>query len=387
MTTAIVSGAIANKCQNGGATWTRLNWALGLMQLGFDVHFIEQIEPEHCVDENGNRTSFEESANLRYFRRVTEQYGLAGTAALIYAGGEQIHGAGREELEDVAASAELLVNISGHLTLSPLRNLPHRKVYIDLDPGYTQYWHATGNLASHLEGYDLYFTVGQNIGAAGCPIPTCGIDWRPICQPVVLDLWPTAREGDPDRFTTIASWRGPYGRVEHEAGLFGLKAHQFRKFIDMPQRVDATLEIALDIHPADSEDLHLLEDRGWNIVDPAAAVPDPESFQRYVQSSGAEFSVAQGIYIETRSGWFSDRTVRYLASGKPALVQDTGLARRLPIGDGLLTFQTIDDAVAGAQRISQHYDNHRMAARAIAEEFFDARVALEPLVDTAGVAP
>lgn len=385
-TTIIVSGALANKCHNGGAAWTRLSWALGLRHLGFHVFFIEQISPEHCVDGNGVVTAFEDSVNLVYFRRVIDAFGLSGSAALIYDAGAQIEGATWDELVETAASAALLVNISGHLTLEPLVRYPRRKAFIDLDPGFTQYWHAMATAPEGFEEHDLFFTIGENIGTPECQIPTSGIDWRPIRQPVVLDLWPASHAGNLDRFTTVASWRGPYGRVEFGGHSFGLKVHEFRKFIDVPSRVDTTFEIALDIHPADSQDLCQLREHGWTIVDPSVVAPDPDTFQRYVQTSGAEFSVAQGIYVETRSGWMSDRTVRYLASGKPALVQDTGLDR-FPLGEGLLTFRTIEEAAAGAERIASNYDQHADMARKLAEDVFDSDVVLGRLIDIADIAP
>ena len=91
-----------------------------------------------------------------------------------------------------------------------------------------------------------------------------------------------------------------------------------------------------------------------------------------MQQSWAEFSVAKGAYVETSSGWFSERTARYLASGRPALVQDTGFSRTLPVGEGLLAFRTLEEAVAGARQIATDYERHRTAARRIAEEFFDS---------------
>jgi hypothetical protein len=383
----LVAGAIANKLHNGGATWTRLSWALGLQRLGFDVFFVEQINPEHCLDATGAEAAFEDSLNLAYFRNVSEQYGLSGSTALIYDHGRQVHGASWNELLDIAASAELLVNITGHLTLDPLSCLPRRKAYVDLDPGFTQYWQATGHSAGHLDGHDLFFTVGENIGTPDCPIPTGGLEWRSVRQPVVLDLWPVAPSADPCRFTTIASWRGPYGSVEVDGHSFGLKVHEFRKFIAMPERTGQRFEIALDIHPADAADLALLGHHHWRIVEPSVVVPDPADFQRYVAASGAEFSVAQGIYVETRSGWFSDRTTRYLASGKPALVQDTGFGAGVPLGEGLLTFRTIEEAAAGVERIARDYAGHCRAARALAEEFFDSDVVLGQFVDELGITP
>jgi hypothetical protein len=387
VSTILVSGAIANKLGNGGATWTRLSWILGLRRLGFDVHFVEQIEPRSCVDAAGALVPFEESQNLAYFRRVTEQFGLGGAATLLLGDGERSWGRSRAELLDLADAAELLVNITGHLTLEPIMWRLRRKAYIDLDPGFTQLWHASGDPGARLQGHDFYFTVGENIGRPDCPIPVGDIAWRRTRQPVLLEDWPALPPSAPDRFTTVASWRGPYGPVQLGGVTYGLKVHQFRKVIELPERVEQTLEIALDIHPADQGDSELLRSHGWRIVDPRDVAADPGSFRRYVQGSGAEFSVAQGIYVETASGWFSDRTVRYLASGKPALVQDTGFSRNYPVGEGLLTFASLDDAVAGARQIGRDYERHCRAARALAEEHFDSDKVLTELADAVGVAP
>ena len=386
MTTIVVSGAIANKLHNGGEAWVRLSWALGFRQLGFRVCLLEQLDRASCVDASGAPAPFEESASLAYFRRVVEQFGLAGSAALVYDGGAEVWGMPYAELLDLAESADLLVNITGHLTLGPLLGRLRRKAYVDLDPGYTQFWHASGALGPHLAGHDAFFTVGENVGTPVCSIPTGNIRWRPIRQPVVLEDWPVSTDGDPDRLTTIASWRGPYGRVEHEGRTFGLKAHEFRKFVEVPRRAAQTFELALDIHPADAKDLELLRSHGWQVVDPRAVAADPLAFRRYVQTSGGEFSVAQGIYVETESGWISDRTVRYLASGKPALVQDTGFSRNLPVGEGLLAFRTPDEAVAGAEAVRRDYERHCRGARAIAATYFVADEALDPLIEWAGIA-
>src|SRR5262249_13579120 len=162
------------------------------------------------------------------------------------------------------------------------------------------------------------------------------IRWRRTRQPVVLDQWSLSCTPESDRFTTVASWRGPFGPVEYGGKLYGLKLHEFRKFIELPRRSRRTFEIALDIHEADANDRPNLESHGWRLVDPRVTAGDPEAFRRYIQASAAEFSVAQGIFVDTNSGWFSDRTVRYLASGKPALVQETGFSRNLPVGVGLV---------------------------------------------------
>lgn len=385
--TVVVSGAIANKYRNGGAAWTRLSWVLGLKRLGFSVHFAEQIRRASCIDANGRAAAFQESANLAYFRDVTEAFGLGHSATLICEDGEETCGLTRRELLDLAESADVLINISGHLTWDAMKVRVRRKVYIDQDPGFTQFWQASGNPGARLHAHDFYFTVGENIGTPACRIPTCGIRWRPTRQPVVLEHWPPWRGPLCGRFTTVGSWRGPYGPVQYGGTRFRLKGHEFRKFIDLPERVPQTFEVALDIHPADEKDLAALCRHGWRVVDPKAAVPYPDAFRRYVQQSDVEFSVAQGIYVQTRSGWFSDRTARYLASGKPALVQETGFSRNYPVGEGLLAFRTLEEAVAGAHDIARRYDAHSRAARALAEAYFDSDNVLGRLMDEVGTPP
>ena len=385
MDSLVVSGAIANRPLNAGGVWVRLSWILGLRRLGFDVWFVEQIDEATCVDAVGAPAPFTESENRRFFEHVVERFGLEGRAALLYEGGREAAGVPLEELLPVAQEARLLVNISGHLDLEPLMSRLRRKAYVDLDPGFTQFWHADGTGGARLEGHDVYFTLGENIGRPGCPIPTCGLKWKSVRPPVVLADWPVARAGDMDRFTTIGAWRGPFGPVSFGGHTYSLKVHEFRKVIELPRRSPQQFEIALEIHPGDDRDRTALEANGWRLVDPREVVPGPLEFREYVQGSGAEFSVAQGIYVETNSGWFSDRTVRYLASGHPVLVQDTGFSANLPVGEGLLAFTDLDGAVRGAERIAQDYEGHRRAARAVAESHFDSDTVMSRFLAEAGI--
>jgi hypothetical protein len=360
----VVCGALANKAGNGGEAWVRLSWVLGLDRLGHDVFFVEHIDEAI-------------PAQREYFAATVEVFGLTGRSFLLERGV-----APSEELLDLAAAADLLVNISGNLTPSPLFPRFRRKVYVDLDPGYTQIWHHAGLSGARLEGHDLYFTVGEGVGGAGCPIPTNGIDWRPLRPPVLLEAWPVVRT-DAGRLTTVATWRAPYGRLEHDGRHYGLKLDEFRKLVALPKRVSQTLELALDIDPVETSDRELLDIHGWQVVEASSVAATPDTFRSYVQGSSAEFSAAQGVYVETASGWFSDRTTRYLASGKPALIQDTGFSRRLPTGEGLIAFRTLDEAVAGAERLAADYDHHCRAARALAEEEFDSDVILSRFLEEA----
>jgi hypothetical protein len=385
--TAIVSGALANKPRNGGEAWVRLSWVLGLRRLGFDTYFVEQIGAGDCVDERGEAAAFGASVNRSYFESVVRDFGLEGRASLLCDGEPAATGLGRDEVREAAAAADLLLNISGHLTIEEIVEGPRLSVYVDLDPGFTQTWHADPAVAFRLAPHDRYVTVGLNLGAPGCPIPDCGLDWIPTLPPVLLDQWePRAAAPGPPRFTTVATWRSPFGRLEIGGRETTLKHHQFRRFVELPERVDrGRFEIALDIHPGDAADLEALTGHGWTIVDPRRVAPTPQMLRDYLLDSGAEFSVAQGVYVETRGGWFSDRTAAYLAGARPALIQDTGLGPALPSGDGLLTFSSLDEAVAAADRIASDYPAHSAAARRFAVERLDSDLVLARLLSELGV--
>ena len=386
MTTVLVASVIATKWRNGGNARAVLNWIEGLAKLGVRAYYVEQIASEHCVDDHGQTVPFAESANVAYFEHIMREAGLTGTSALICDGGPETSGVGYRDLLDVAEAADLLLNISGHLTLAPLMRRLRRKAYLDLDPGFTQFWHLAGRDGARVEGHDFHFTIGENIGTPECGIPCSDIRWRHTRQPAILTDDAGASPPWTGRFTTIASWRGPYGPIQHGATTFGLKVHEFRKLVDLPQRAPADFEIALDIHPADERDLHLLRDHGWRVVDPREVASDPQSFDNYIRGSDAECSAAQGVYVATNSGWFSDRTVRYLAAGKPVVVQNTGFSRTYPVGEGLIAFRTVEDAVRGVEAIQRDPRRHQEASRALAKEFFDSDRVIGRLLDEVGVA-
>lgn len=365
MTTVVLAAAVANRNRLGGSIWVRRSWATALQRLGFEVFLLDELSAD------GTSEAFAETTN---------ELGLAG--ALLE--GEKVHGCERDELLDRLDDAALLVNLGGHLRNREFLRRPKVRAFVDLDPGYTQIWAAQGYDVG-LAGHDHYFSVGANVGTPSWTLPSGGVGWRPIRQPVALEDWPVS-EGEFTFFSTVGSWRGAFGPVTWKSRSYGPKAHQFRRFAALPETVGLPFEAALAIDRADARDRELLESGGWRLRDPGQ-LATTAGFARYVSTSGAEFSPAQDIYVSTTSGWFSDRTVRYLASGRPAVVQDTGLERALPLGDGLRTFRTVREAAESARDVVARYETHREAARAIAEEFFSPEAALAPLLHATGVTP
>jgi hypothetical protein len=383
----VFAGSLAQRPGNGGHTWVLLQYLLGLRRLGFDVLFLDRIEPEMCTDRAGKPVAFESSFNRAYFDDVMR--GFEVPHALLHAG--EFLGRDRPEVARFVAESELLINVMGFFNDADLLGRARRRVFLDIDPGFPQMWRVLG-LADMFAGHDAFVTIGANVGGADCEVPTCGLEWITTPQPIVLDHWPVTRQGN-GKFTSVASWRGPFGPIEFNGKTYGLRVHEFRKFIELPKICnlkskipDCRFEVAMDIDAAETKDLALLAENGWQLADPKTVACDPATYRRYVQGSAAELMIAKNLYVATRGGWFSDRSICYLASGKPVLAQDTHLAHLYPTGEGLVTFGTLEEATAGVESITRNYVRHAAAARRIAEENFDSDKVLANLLTKLGVA-
>ena len=380
----VVAGALAQKAGHGGLTWVFLQYLLGFRRLGFDVLFLDRLEPEMCFNERGRPCDVTRSANLRYLVDVMRSFGLERSFALFYDQGRQVVGLSRSAAREQLRSSLFLLNVMGYLDDTELLAAAPRRVFLDIDPGFGQMWQALG-LHETFRGHDDHVTIAERIGKPECEVPTCGISWITTPQPVVLDHW-TTQPVNGSTFTSVASWRGPYGPLEYGGKTYGLRVHEFRKFMSLPRLTGRAFELALEIHPDEQRDLALLAENGWTLVDPADVAGDPLEYRRYIQRSGAELSVAKGMYVESRGGWFSDRSICYLASGKPVLAQNTGLEDLYPTGEGLLLFASLDEAAAGVEEICANYGRHARAARALAEAHFDSDKVLTGLLTKLGVA-
>jgi hypothetical protein len=260
-----------------------------------------------------------------------------------------------------------------------LSRIPVR-VYLDLDPAFNQLWQAVEGIDMRFAGHTHFVTVGLALGQPNCNISTCGREWITTLQPVVLARWPVATHTEYDALTTIANWRG-YGSIRHDGVHYGQKAHSLRPLMALPTLTTEKFLLALAIHPEEIHDLGLLNANGWRLLDPAKMAQTPAYYQRFIQGSKAEFGIAKSGYVAARCGWFSDRSVCYLASGRPVLAQETGFSHFLPTGVGLLAFTTAEGILAGIEALQSDYAAHARAARTLAEECFDSDKVLSRLLD------
>lgn len=380
--TIAIAGSLAQKPGHGGHSWVFLQYLLGFKRLGWRVLFLDRLEPEMCHDQSGAQCELTNSFNLKYLDEVMRAYGLEDSYALLQGRDSRVGLPRRKVLERVR-DAPFLLNVMGFLDDEEVLAAARKRVFLDIDPGFPQIWRALG-LADLFKGHDQHVTIGLNMGHPECSIPTCGIDWITTAQPILLDRWPVCRSTKGAKITSVASWRGPYGPLEYKGRTYGLRVHEFRKFASLPATAGQPFELALGIDPSEKKDLALLAEYGWSLVDPLEAAGDPALYQSYIQRSKAEFMVAKNLYVDSGSGWFSDRSICYLASGKPVLAQDTGLGGHFPVREGLLLFSTLDDCCRAVEELDRNYQRHSAAARGVAEEFFDSDRVLNRLLTQLG---
>lgn len=375
-TAVLLTGMIAGTPHLGGLTWVALNQLFGLAAAGCDVHLVEPITSSQLIRRGAPLAS---THNATYFTSVVDAFGVADRATLLCTDTGETVGLPYRQLAARSRRTDVVVNVGGVLEDRELVEPAPIRAYVDLDPGFTQLWASQG-ADMRLGGHTHFVTVGPLLGTAGCPVPTLDRTWIGILPPVSLPHWPLAPAARGGPFTTVASWRG-YGSVWHDGVHYGQKAHAMRPLFALPEQTGEHLELALEIHPDERDDISALRRHRWKVVDPADVAGSPEAFQRFVGASKAELGVAKLGYLEGRTGWFSDRSACYLAAGRPVLAHDTGFGELLPTGEGLLAFTGLDSAVAGIAEIAGDHPRHARSARRIADEHLDAgRVMADLLV-------
>ena len=377
--TVLYSGAVAQTILRGGLSWFHLQFLLGFRRLGHEVILVDRLDEAMATDAAGRPATLADSVQRSRFLELVRRFGLGESFSLDVAG--EVIGMPRADVVARARSAACLVNVMGYCDDPGILDAARLRVFLDIDPGFPQMWRTLG-LHDAFAGHDRFATLARRIGQPGCTIPTCGLDWITLPQPVVLDEWPAVPPRPDGRLTSIGAWRGPNGPVDFEGRTYGLRCHEFRRFIDLPACCPGeTFEQALDIHPGDRRDIDALAAAGWRLVDPVAVAASPEAYRAFISRSKAELAVPKQMYVDTRGGLLSDRSAAYLASGRPVLARDTGLDGLYPLGEGLIAFATRDEAAAGVAEISADLRRHCRAAREIAEAALDSDRVLSRFLD------
>jgi hypothetical protein len=344
--------------------WAYLNWALGLRALGCQVIWLETVVP--------NLPAHEMREDVAVLKSYLETYGLAEYVALCSFTGEPLP---RDRLEgclglEAAAEADLLLNLDYYI-VPKLVGRFRRSALVDIDPGLLQIWIKKGSI--NLPHHDLYFTIGETVGLPGSRIPDVGLQWHYTPPCVALNWWPFHRTRDGGSFTTVSHWF--QDEWVEDAGEFyqNDKRTGFLPFLDLPRYTSQPLELALFLSPDEEVERVALRKRGWRVPHSYDVAPTPWEYQRYIQGSLGEFSCAKPSCTRLQNAWISDRTLCYLASGKPAVVQYTGASHFLPDDSGLFRFRDLGEAVSCLETVAADYERQCRLARALAEEYFDAQ--------------
>jgi hypothetical protein len=353
-----------------GVAWQAAHYLVALGKLGYEAWYVED-SGTNPYDPHVESVMMDCSYNLAYLRRVMERFGFGERWAYRCGVDETYHGLSRQEIARLYSEADALINLCGAHHLFERHLACPVRILIDTDPGYQQINYAKGNLdeRAYIDAHTHFFTYGANIGAADCPIPEGGVAWRPTRPPVDVDLWPEP-QGEPDCFTSIASWDNRGKDIEHNGSTYLWSKHvNFLKFLDLPKLRPQT-SFRMAILPPDNAVRREVEGGGWHLIDPRPVSADVDSYRDFIAGSRGEFTVAKDVYVRTQSGWFSDRAVCYLASGRPVVTMRTGFDRLYPVGEGLFPFATHDEAVAAIDAIASDYCRHSRVARELAREYF-----------------
>lgn len=374
----VFAGAIGQSCGVGGLSWVYMQYLAGLQALGHEVFYLEDCGAESWVyNWETQQLTTDLDYPSRYVEACLQAIGLKDK--WIYRAGDRALGMPVDAFREVCSQASLLVFCCMPITMwRDEYGLPTRRIFIDVDPGFTQIRFLQKNpaLTTTINACERLFTIGQRMGESDCLIPAAGRDWLKTLPPISLKDWPTATNAA-THFTSIMQWRG-FHDLQYEGVSYGQKDREFPKFIELPLHTSQPLRMALLGKPPEFPAKY-----GWDVIPAEGPSRTPISYREFIQDSRAEFGIAKHAYVQMRGGWFSDRSVCYLASGRPVLVQDTGQRDWIPTGKGIITFRDMAEAVAGIELINQDYEGHRAAARALAEEYFAAGLVLPPLVEQA----
>ena len=371
---AVVGVGLAGFPENAaGNSWAFLQWGLGLRDLGWDVWLVESLQKKEIFNPAGQPCGLSESVNLAHWKKLLHEIGWEGRATLL-AEGETIQ---ERDLREFTQGADLFLNLSGHFKRPDLVQGAASRVYVDLDPVFTQIWAKVYQSPMNFAGHNAFWSVGLSMGR-GAVVPDTGHVWKPVLPPVCRRFWSPEAAGSPTspagemgrgRWTTVTHWYG-YAAVEWQGKEYGNKATEFEKLKPWPDRTGLRPCVVTDLGSGEEKESY--EKSGWDFLAPGPICSDWREYRAFLAASRGEFSPAKSGYVTAQTGWFSDRSVLYLSLGRPVLLQETGWSRWLPEGVGLVAFQNLEEAAEKAVELEKNYDIHARAAGEIGREYLDA---------------
>jgi len=386
----VVLGAMA-EMPYAGVAWQVLHYLEGLRRLGHDVVYVEDTG-NWPYDPDLETVTDDASGAVRRLGKLMQTAGFGEGWAFVNAARDgEVWGMTLERMGEAVAGADVIINLSGATVLKEAHLEVPVRIYLETDPVTPQLEIALGRRSTvdFLAAHTHHFSFGERLGLPDCTVPVERFTYLPTRQPVVLDWWPPPAcfprpPSEGLRFTTVASWEQGHKDIEFAGETYTWsKSAEFLKLLEVPHRAGVAIDLALALD--DAPTIALLERSGFGVLPALSLSRDLHTYREFITASGAEFTAAKDQNVRLRSGWFSDRTATYLATGRPAVVQDTGFEAALPTGEGLLSFRTADEAVEGLQRVAADYEHHSRAARAIAAEHFRAETVLERLLGEAGL--
>jgi len=368
-----------------GIAWQAMQYLLSLERLGYEAWYVED-GGANPYDPRANSVSMECDYNLAFLREAMERYGFAGRWAYWDAINDTYHGLSHERVRALYREADGLINLCGATRLRDEHMACPVRIMVDTDPVYEQIKYAKADPAAraYLDAHTHLFTYGENLGALDCSVPLSGRHWIATRPPVFLGEWPVA-PGEPACYTSIATWENKGKNIEFEGATYLWSKHvNFVRFADLPRRAPKTcFRLALlTERPSVATEL---SEQGWQVIDSRPISAGMDSYRDFIAGSRGEFTVAKDIYVRPNSGWFSDRSVCYLASGRPVITMKTGFSKFYPAGAGLFEFTSHAEVLDAIERISRDYAHHARAARALAEEFFAGPRVVGAMMASAGL--
>jgi hypothetical protein len=367
----------------GGSLSWQLQYLLGLKQLGHEVYFVEKYAYENsCYDPIKKVNSNDCSYGLSVVSELFQRFGLENNWCFVE-WGDIYHGMSKARIESIFRRADLYLDTGAHGAWAEEASWTNLKVFIDVDPGYLQIkWLNNLNKGIPLPSFDRYYTIGWNIGRPENIIPTLDLGWQRVFNSVNTALFGRLPPPPAAPYSTIMNWKS-YDSVEYRGSLYGQKDLEFEKFATLPAMVSPGIEMA--VSGLTDEKAESISALGWYIKDAQEVTFSFDSFCNYIANCRGEFSVCKNVYVATNSGWFSDKSAAFLANGRPVVVQDTGLADCLPLGEGLFAVKNLDEARAAIDEIEGNYSFHSEKAYEIAIEYFESKKVLKKLLNELGL--